>query len=76
MIVVWHNDEDKQFHPSIRSQVMKAVNQNALNNIPFEKMRVPDRICGYKVEIIRIEVWFYRHILNYAPAGSLTLLLQ
>ena len=36
---------------------MKAVNQNAFDDIPFKKMRMLDGVRGDEVEIIRVEVF-------------------
>ena len=55
---------------------MKAVNQNAFDDVSFEKMRVFDGVRGDEIEIIRVEVRFDRHFLLYSrrvcdPAGVL-----
>jgi hypothetical protein len=47
--VIGHNDKREQFHPPVGSQVVKTVNQNALDGISFEKMCVLDCIRGNEV---------------------------
>ena len=76
MIVIRHDDKRKQFHPPICTKIMKAVNQNAYDDVSIEKMHVLDGVRGDEVKIIGVEVRFERHILSRSsrvcdPAGVL-----
>jgi hypothetical protein len=61
MNVIGQDHKHKQFHLPGSSQVMKTVNDYALDNIPAEKMSMPYRRCRDKVEMIRAEVWLDRY---------------
>jgi hypothetical protein len=67
-----HDHEDKQLHSPAGADVMQAIQDNAFNDISFEKMSIPYCRGSHEVEVMGVEVGLDRLFIPgiYAPAGS------
>src|SRR6266487_2616407 len=77
--MIGHHNEHEQLYLTGGSQMVETVNNDPFDHISLKQMHAFDCCGSYKIEIIRIEVWFDRHntssLLTYAPAGFATLRL-
>jgi hypothetical protein len=67
--VVWHDDKTVEFEPFSQPEAVKCIEEDTLEDVTPEDVKMIHRFCGDKVEVIRIEVRLPSHYFLYKCAG-------